>query len=142
MGLTYANIELLNAGDVENTRRHLIGEDEIRKISISCLVDTGAITMIINEEMRETLGLSIIGTRQGQLADGRKMMLPVAGPIEIRFEDRFCTTNALVVAEANEALLGAIPMEEMDLWIHPANNLLTPLHPDGAVMILKGVRYA
>jgi hypothetical protein len=96
--------------------------------------------MIINEEMRQALGLSIIGKRQGQLADGRKMMLPVDGPIEIRFEDRFCTTNALVVEDANKALLGAIPLEEMDLRIHPDGNMLTPLHPDGSVIILKGVR--
>jgi clan AA aspartic protease len=140
MGLTYANVELLNAGDIENTRRHIIGEDEIRSISVTCLVDTGAITMVINESIQHALGLSTIGERISQLADGRRVKLPVAGPIEIRYLDRFCTTNALVMPDDTEVLLGAIPLEEMDLWIHPAKNLLTPVHPEGPVMILKDVK--
>jgi hypothetical protein len=36
-----------------------------------------------------------------------------------------------------EPLLGAIPMEEMDLWINPARNVLTPIHPEGPLMMMK-----
>jgi clan AA aspartic protease len=138
MGLTHVNISLLNSVDVGMHRKNLIGEDEIRSISINCLVDTGAITMIINEEIREALGLSIVTERLSQMADGRKIMLPVAGPIDIWYEDRLCTTNAIVMPYDNDPLLGVIPLEEMDLWIHPATNRLTPIHPgEGPVMIVK-----
>ena len=119
-------------------RKNIIGEEEVRSINVHCLVDTGAMTMVINEDIRQALGLPIIGERLSQLADGRKMVLPLAGPIDIWYEDRLSTTNAVVMPDDNDPLLGVIPLEEMDLWIHPATNKLAPLHPgEGPVMILK-----
>ena len=140
MGLTYANIELLNGGDVEMQRRNYLAKDEIRQIEVNMLVDSGALMLVINEEIRQALGLSIIDHRPSQLADGTRLELPVAGSIMVRFEGRFCTTNALVLPDDNEPLLGAIPLEEMDLWVNPARGVLTPIHPEGPVMTLKGVR--
>ena len=140
MGLTYANIELLNGGDVEMQRRNYMAEEDIRQIEINMLVDSGAIMLTINEEIRQALGLSIIDHRPSQLADGTRLELPVAGSIVVRFEGRFCTTNALVLPDDNEPLLGAIPLEEMDLWVNPSRGILTPIHPEGPVMTLKGVR--
>ena len=139
MGLTYANIELLNGGDVEMQRRNYMSEDEIRQVEVNMLVDSSALMLVINEEIRQALGLSIIDHRPSQLADGTRLELPVAGSIIVRFEGRFCTTNALVLPEDREPLLGAIPMEEMDLWVNPARGVLTPVHPEGPVMALKGV---
>lgn len=72
------------------------------------------------------------------MADGRKISLPLAGPMDIWYEDRLCTSNAIVMPDDNDPLLGVIPLEEMDLWIHPATNKLAPLHPgEGVVMIVK-----
>ena len=137
MGMVHANIEIINAADLELADRMQIGKEEIRRIEISCLVDSGAVMLTINEDIREALGLRIKDHRPSQLADGRRIMLPVAGPVEVRFEGRFCTTNALVLPDDNEPLLGAIPMEEMDLWINPNRGMLTPIHPEGPVMSLK-----
>ena len=137
MGMVYANIELLNGGDVELNRRQYIEEGEIRKIEINMMVDTGAIMLTINEEIREALGLKIIDHRTSQMADGARIELPVAGSIEVRYAGRFCTTNAIVLLDDNEPLLGAIPMEEMDLWISPNRSLLTPIHPEEPLMSLK-----
>lgn len=138
MGLTHVNITLKNSGDVLLNRHNMIGEDEIRTLEINCLVDTGAMTIVINQEIQEALGLDIIGERLSQLANGRKMLLPLAGPIDIWYEDRLSTTNAIVMPEDNDPLLGCIPLEEMDLWIHPGTNKLTPIHPgEGPVMIVK-----
>ena len=137
MGMVHANIELLNGDDVSLHRRNMIGEEEIRRLEISMMVDSGAIMLTINEEIRLALDLPIIDYRPSQLADGTRLDLPVAGTIMVRFAGRFCTTNALVLPDDSEPLLGAIPMEEMDLWISPARNVLTPLHPEGPVMSLK-----
>jgi clan AA aspartic protease len=137
MGIVYANIELRNNGDIELNRRKYIGEEDIRHVNISMMVDSGALMLAINEEIRQALGLDIIDHRVSQLADGRRIELPVAGSIEVRYEGRFCTTNALVLPDDTEPLLGAIPMEEMDLWINPSRNLLTAVHPEGPIMSLK-----
>lgn len=140
MGLVYANIEILNATDVVLAAQHQIGEEEIRHLEISCIVDSRAVMLIINEEIRAALGLTLRGMRQSRLADKSPIELPVAGPVEVRFAGRFCTTNALVLPGEGEPLLGAIPMEEMDLWVNPNRQMLTPVHPEGPVMMLKGVR--
>ncbi len=138
MGLTYVNVTLKNSTEVGMHRKNLLSEEEVKTITINCLVDTGAMTMIINDEIREALGLPIIGERLSQMADGRKIILPLAGPIDIWYEDRLCTTNAIVMPDDNDPLLGVIPLEEMDLWIHPGTNKLTPIHPgEGVVMIVK-----
>lgn len=137
MGLTYANIQLQNGNDVSDYNRKRIGEDEIRQMDIRALVDTGAVIMAINETIREALDLPIIGKRPSQLADGTRIELPVVGSIMIKYLDRWCITSALLLPDDQEALLGAIPLEEMDLYIHPARNELLVVHPEGPVMSLK-----
>lgn len=137
MGLTYANIQLQNGGDVEDFRRHRIGEDEIREIEVHALVDTGSVQLAINQTIADALGLSVIGMRPSQLADGTRLQLPVVGSIVVRYLDRWSITTALVLPDDQEPLLGAIPLEEMDLYVHPARNELLPVHPDGPLMKLK-----
>ena len=137
MGLTYANIQLQNGGDAEDFRRGRIDEDEIRQIEVHALVDTGSVQLAINESLREFLGLPIIGMRTSQLADGTCLELPVVGSIVVKYLDRWSITTALILPDDQEPLLGAIPLEEMDLYVHPGRNELLPVHPDGPLMSLK-----
>jgi clan AA aspartic protease len=137
MGLTYANITLQNGADVEDLRRNRIGEDEVRQIEVHALVDTGSVQLAINQSIADALGLSVIGTRPSQLADGTRLQLPVVGSIVVRYLDRWSITTALVLPDDQEPLLGAIPLEEMDLYIHPSRNELLPVHPEGPVISLK-----
>lgn len=51
------------------------------------------------------------------LAVGHRRRVPYMGPIEVRFAKRRCFTGAMVLG--NEVLLGAIPMEDMDLVLRP-----------------------
>ena len=101
------------------------------------LVDSGAIMLTINEELQKALGLPIIDYRPSQMANGTMIELPVAGNIEVRYQGRLCVTNGPVLPGDSDPLLGAIPMEEMDLWTSPARNVLRPVHPEGPVMSLK-----
>jgi clan AA aspartic protease len=138
MGLVYANIELLNPDDVRAARKGQLDQSDVRSIKINMLVDSGALMLCINEEIMEALGLDeICDYRTSRLADGSRIELPVVGPIEVRFEGRMSRVNALVLPGDNEPLLGAMPMEELDVYIHPATNRLKGLHPDGQVMMLK-----
>ena len=137
MGLTYANITIQNCGDVEMARRHLIGEDEIREVTVTAMVDTGSVQMAINEEIQHALGLEIYDYRPSILADGTRVRLPIVGPIIVRLFDRYSMTSALVLPNDSEPLLGAIPLEEMDLYVHPARNEILPIHPEGQLMSLR-----
>jgi clan AA aspartic protease len=137
MGYTYADIKLVNAEDLGAARNHVIGDDEIRSINIRALVDTGCMTFCINDAIQEVLQLHKKGTRRTILADGRVLTLDVLGPVEIYYKDRYCTTNALLMPGNEEPLLGAIPMEEMDLIVRPATNELTFADDDGVIMKMK-----
>lgn len=138
MGLVYANIELSNSVDVGMAKRRLIGEDEVRRMVVHSMVDTGSIMLAINEEIKWALGLDEVeAKRLSRLANGQVIELEVVGPVQVSYEGRVCNTNALVLPGDAEVLLGAIPMEELDLWVNPNRNVLSPIHPEGQVMTLK-----
>ncbi len=142
MGLIYAEIELINSADILFAKKHYIGKEEVKRIKVNALVDSGAMMLTINDSIREQLGLDVEEQRTVQTADGRIMKLDVVGPIEVRFKNRRSVTQALVMPGDQEVLLGAIPMEEMDVLIHPARQelIIHPDHPYWAQMKLTGIR--
>ncbi len=117
MGLVYAEIELINADDLALVRRYVIGEDEVKRMQVTMLVDTGSVYMCINESVQAQLDLPLLEKRKGQLADGSIVEYQVVGPIEVRFENRRCVVDAMVLPGDNEMLLGAIPLEDMPVPI-------------------------
>ena len=56
------------------------------------------------------------------LADGSRKIVPMIGPLRVRFADRYCDLSALV--RGAEPLCGAVPTEMMDLVLHPASQAL------------------
>ena len=59
------------------------------------------------------------------------------GPVAIRFDNRGCFTGALVFGD--EVLLGAVPMEDMDVLVSPATQSLVvnPDSPNIATSVAK-----
>ena len=129
MGLVYADIELVSGDDLALFRRGFIGEDEIRKVKVQALADSGSYMLVIGEPLREQLGLPILGERVGRLADQTERLVKVAGPVELRFANRRTTTDTLVFPGEVEVLLGAIPMEDLDVMIDPKQQRLV-VNPD------------
>lgn len=141
MGHVYADIELINTTDLELARRHLMDKDEIRSIKVCALVDTGALMLAINENIQEYLQLPVVGKKTGQLANGDIIECDVVAPVEVRFKNRETTCRAMVLPGDSEPLLGSIPLEDMDVLIHPARLelIVNPEHPDMAMTSLKGI---
>jgi len=130
MGLVYEEITLKNYSDVEFCDNGLIKESEIRQITVQALVDTGASSLVINEEIREKLGLKIIGKRYATLANSKEEVCKKTGAVEIIWKDRSSIIPALVVPGDGEVLLGAIPLEDMDLIVDPSRQVLVHAHGD------------
>ena len=124
MSLVQTEITLRNANDIMAVRRGYIQETEVREITVQALVDTGSWTLVINEATREKLGLDIVGTDSGTLADGTKAEYNMAGPLEVMWKNRRVTCEALVLPDAEDILLGAIPLEAMDLTVNPRRELV------------------
>lgn len=139
MGSVYAEIELINADDLAMVRRYKIDVDEVRRIRLSMLVDSGAYMMAINETIQEQLNLPILEKRKAQMADSSVVEYDVAGPIQVKFKNRTAVCNAFVLPGDSEPLLGSIPVEEMDILIHPRQQelVVNPEHPNYAQLKMK-----
>jgi clan AA aspartic protease len=139
MGLVYADIELINREDRTLAKSNIIGEEEIRRINVNILVDIGRYYLYINENIQQQLGFSFIEKRKGQLADGTIAEYDVVDPVEVKFKNRRFNIDAMVLKGDNEPLLGAMPMEDMDVLIHPLRQelIINPEHPYFAQMKLK-----
>jgi clan AA aspartic protease len=137
MGTVYAEITLRNAGDVTSARRGFIKEPEIRQSTVQAMVDTGAGTLVISEAMRLQLGLEVIRERYATLANETRELCKVTEPVEIHWKDRSTAVQALVLQRTCETLLGAIPLEDMDLIVEPARRELTGAHGDEVYCIIK-----
>ncbi len=142
MGLVYADITLINGEDLILAKRNIIGEEEIKHMTVNMLADSGAYMMAINESIQEQLQLPVKEKRKAQMADGSIKEYEVVGPIEVKFKNRRCSIDAMVLPGDNEPLLGAIPMEDMDILIHPLRQelIVNPDHPYFAQMKMKGFK--
>ncbi|MDQ2746324.1 MAG: retroviral-like aspartic protease family protein, partial [Acidobacteriota bacterium] len=139
MGLVYAELDLLNGGDVYLFRQNLLDEIEIKRVNITALVDTGAYMLSINENIKTQLDLPVIEKQFVTLADDSTIEVEIVGPVEVRFENRRTSVDAVVLPGDAEVLLGAIPMEDMDVLVDPRQQKLVvnPKHPYVATKYLK-----
>lgn len=113
MGLIHADITLLNGEDITLARKHFIGEEEIRKMTVKMLVDTGSFYLCINEEIQTQLQFPVVEKRKAITADGRIVECDMVSNVEVRFKNRATTCRAMVLPGDCEPLLGAIPLEDM-----------------------------
>jgi len=109
----------------------------LRPVEVEALVDPGAITLCIPEHVRIQLDFQELERREVTVADGKKEVVPYVGPVKITVLGRSCYGGALVLGD--RVLLGAIPMEDMDLVISPTRQQVTvnpesPNIPSGIVM--------
>jgi clan AA aspartic protease len=135
MGNVYAEITVTNKEDIIKAKNGIIAEKDVRSVTITALVDTGATTLIINDEICRQLGLGTIGTRTANLAGGGKGFCKVTESVQIQWKDRFATVDAIAFPEGNP-LLGVIPLEFMDLIVDPTRQELVGAHGDQAVMMV------
>lgn len=139
MGMVYADIELINGFDLQLAKHGKISGDEVRRMTVRMLVDSGCGTLAINDSIRRQLGLDKQESRNMQMADESVVTLDVVGPVEIRFENRRSNLDAVVLPGDAEPLLGAIPMQDLDVLVDPHRHrlIVNPDHPILAGGLLK-----
>ncbi|MBC7776862.1 MAG: clan AA aspartic protease [Phycisphaerae bacterium] len=126
MGRVYAEIELIRTGDLSAVADGYLPPALVRRMKVTVLVDSGADMLAINAHIKTQLNLPVIQTRECSLADGSVALLEIVGPVDIRFENRETTVRAIVLPGEAEPLLGAIPMEDMDVIIIPYEKKMIP----------------
>ena len=139
MGYVRAEIELTNEEDIALNRRGYLPDDEIRKVTTRALVDSGAYDLILNQEIQNRLQLPVLGKRTVKLADETIIEVDIVGPVKVRFETRATTVRALVLPDTEEVLLGAIPLEGLDVIIDPLRERLLVNPPESTNAFIKQV---
>lgn len=126
MGLIYATLELRNPK-----------EPKLKPLQVRSLADTGALHLCIPHHIALQLKLEELQKREVATADGKKMVCPYVGPIEVSYNGRSCFTGAIVLGD--EVLLGAVPMEDMDLVLQPAKRtvIANPDSPNIPLSVVK-----
>ena len=121
MGLTGAKVRLRNPR-----------LPDLEPVEIDALADTGTMYLCIPRWLQRRLQLEESEKKTVTLADGSRVLVPYVGPVELRFGNRTGYTGALVMGE--QPLLGAIPMEDMDLVVVPQTRqiIVNPASPDMA----------
>jgi clan AA aspartic protease len=137
MSTVRTQITLKNAVDVGSAERGYITEAQVRTLTVEALADTGAWTLVINEDTCQKLGLELRGPEPGVLADGSTIVYQITDGVEVHWKNRRTVCPALVVPGADEILFGALPMEGMDLIVHPRKEEVVGAHGDTALYRLK-----
>ena len=136
MGTVYAEITLKKAADTAGVWDGRITEEEVHRVTVQALVDTGTGTLVMDEETSQKLGLRITGLRGATVANGTRAVCKVTEPVEIHWKDRMTTCHGLVLPGVDGVLLGAIPLEDMDLVVNPGKHELTGAHGDEVMCLI------
>lgn len=140
MSVFKEKITLANAADLSAARNGFIPDTGIRKMTVEAMPDTGAWTLVINEDTRQRLGLAIEETSESTLADGKTDTYGVTEGVKIHWKDRSTVLPALVVPDAKDILLGALPLEAMDLMVDPVHEQLVGVHGDQPLHVLYAMK--
>ena len=128
MGLVFAMLSLRNP-------RY----PDLLPIEVQALADTGAVHLCVPEHVALQLRLEEYDRKEVVIADGSRRVVPYMGPLEVHFKNRVALGGALVFGD--QVLLGAIPMEDMDLVVMPRSRRVdvNPESPNIAVSTVKTV---
>lgn len=112
--------------------------ESLKPIETPALADTGALFLCLPDHVAAQLQLMETSKKEITTADGRRQLCPYVGPVHVRFENRECYVGAVVLGD--EVLLGAVPMEDMDLVIIPSERrvAVNPQNPNFAAGVAKG----
>ncbi len=126
MGEIVVDIELENPRDralfEEGHRR----EEDIRRVTVRAVADTGAVMLALPEDTVNRLGIRVVGSAAFTYADGQQRQRPIAGPLTVRIGDRWTSTECVVVPAGADALVGQIVMERLDLVADCVRQTLGP----------------
>ena len=137
MGEIRAELTLENAEDRALVRRGHGTESAVRRTTVDGVVDTGAVTLMLPQNVVERLGLERHCTAFVTYADERRDERPLAGPISGGIGNRTMVTECIVGPPLSEPLIGQVVLERLDLIADCANRTLTPRHPDYPLFKLK-----
>lgn len=132
MGKVMEKIKLTNSYDEDRVETGDLRPEQVRSVEIEALVDTGATMLVLPADVVRSLGLREQGRRTAVYANGKEEEIPWIGGVRLTLLGREMIASALVVPAGATALIGQIPLEELDLIVDPKSRALkvNPASPD------------
>jgi clan AA aspartic protease len=132
MGKVMQLIKLVNRFDEQNVSLGLLEPGDVRTVEIEALVDTGATMLVLPADVVARLGVPVAGVRRVRYANGETAEVPWVDGVRITILGRDTVATALVERAGTTALIGQIPLEELDLLVDPKSRELrvNPASPD------------
>ena len=136
MGEIRATVTLENRDDRAVVDRGFGVEADVRRMTVEGIVDTGAVNLVIPEEIATELGLRDFGTRTVIYADERREERPVTD-VTIEVGGLATRVETIVGPAGSQVLIGQVVLEQLDLIADCKNRTLTPRHPEGPVLAIR-----
>src|SRR5689334_4763272 len=117
VGRIHVDIEVANNDDLALVRRDMLQPDQVRRETISGVVDSGAAMLVLPQAVVKRLGLPLGNQVRVRYADGRRAIRREAKAVSIQLLGREVTLPAVVEPKREDALIGAIVLEALDLLV-------------------------
>ena len=126
MGEIVASMKLENTVDRDIVSEGLRDESTVRRATVDGVVDTGAVMLMLPEDVVGRLGLRARGKVVVTYADERREIRQVAGPVTVQIGDRGMNADCIIGPPLSEPLIGQIVLEALDLVADCGNQTLGP----------------
>lgn len=126
MGEVKVELVFENAVDQELVRLGYLKPEQLRVAKVQGLVDSGAVMLVLPQDLVEALGLREAGKVIVTYADERKEERPLAGIVTVRIGNRSTSLNCVVGPPASEPLIGQVVLETLDLLVDCVQQKLVP----------------
>jgi predicted aspartyl protease len=118
MGRFSVDVELANFADMALARAGHVDEQDVRRVRVRGVVDSGAAALVIPEDVAKQLGLTVESDKtRVRYADGRSGIRKTVLGVHLTCQGRSGVFSAIVERGRDSALIGAIVLEDLDLIV-------------------------
>jgi predicted aspartyl protease len=129
MGRFSVEVELANHEDQISAKLGMIPPEQVRRVRVRGVVDSGATRLVISAVIAQHLGLETTSLTSVRYADGRTAERAIVGDVHLTYGGRESVFSAIVEPGRDSALIGAIVLEELDFLVDCVGQRLVPRDP-------------
>jgi predicted aspartyl protease len=133
VGRFSVDVEVANYDDLALMYRGLLPPDQVRRETIPGVVDSGAAMLVLPQAVVKRLGLRLGKKVEVRYAGGRRTQRREAKGVSLTLLGRDDTFTAIIEPKRQNALLGAIVLEALDLLVDCKTQQVVPRDPSGPI---------
>jgi predicted aspartyl protease len=133
VGRFSVEFQIANQEDMVLAKHGVLKADQVRRQTVTGVVDSGAAMLVLPQAVAKKLGLPLGDKINVRYADGRRAQRREAEGAHIKLQGREATFDAIIEPKRKNALIGAIVLERLDLLVDCQHQRLIPRDPRGPI---------